>query len=58
MKGPQEDVCKFFLLNRFEAEDIPPEVAQYLPFSLSELSIFLEGFYDEEELEVERVRLK
>ncbi|CAG0893792.1 unnamed protein product [Darwinula stevensoni] len=58
LKGPQEDVCKFFLLNRFEAEDIPPEVAQYLPFSLSELSIFLEGFYDEEELEVERVRLK
>jgi Ras association domain-containing protein 2/4 len=58
MLGPNEDVVKIFIMDRDRGSDIPPEVAQYLKFSLTELSMFIEAFYDEEEREVARIQTK
>ncbi|CAG0921698.1 unnamed protein product [Notodromas monacha] len=56
--GPNEDVVKLYIMDRERGSDIPPEVSQYLNFSLTELSMFIEAFYDEEEREVARIQTK
>ena len=56
--GPHEDVSKLYLLDKRSTDEIRHEVAQYLRFSYTECRNMVNMFYEEEEKEVERIRMK
>ena len=56
--GPHEDVSKLYLLDKRSTTEIHHEVAQYLRFSYTECRNMVNMFYEEEEKEVERIRMK
>ncbi|KAG8192167.1 hypothetical protein JTE90_027808 [Oedothorax gibbosus] len=58
MLGPSEDVAKVFIMNKYLAREISPEVAQYIKFSDTELKTFLHKFNEEEKKEELKITRK
>lgn len=56
--GPHEDVAKVFIMDVKHTTEISNEVAQYLNFQEPELVAILDKFYEEEEREVKKIKLK
>jgi len=56
--GPHEDLAKIYLMNKANTNEISHRVAEFIPFSYTELRSFLSMFYDEEEAEADRIRYK
>jgi len=56
--GPHEDIAKVYLMNKANTSEISHLVAQFLRFSYTELRSFVGMFYEEEEREADRIRLK
>lgn len=56
--GPHENISKLYLLDKNQTTEIRHEVAQYLKFSYAECRSILNMFYEEEEREVDAIRLR
>lgn len=56
--GPHEEVAKVFIMDVKQTAEISNEVAQYLNFQEPELVAILDKFYEEEDREVKKLKLK
>jgi len=56
--GPHEEVVKVFIMDKNQTDEISNEVAQYLNFQEPELNAILHKFYEEENREVKKLKLK
>lgn len=55
LSGPNEQVCKVFVMDRNMHEDISSDVAQYFKLDMNILEMFVKKFTEEEEREATKL---
>ncbi|XP_066495694.1 ras association domain-containing protein 2 [Tiliqua scincoides] len=58
LQGPCEQVCKVFLMEKDQVEEVTYDVAQYIKFEMPVLKSFIQKLKEEEDREVKKLRHK
>ncbi|KAF7236730.1 Ras association domain-containing protein 2 [Varanus komodoensis] len=58
LQGPCEQVCKVFLMEKDQVEEVTYDVAQYIKFEMPVLKSFIQKLKEEEDREVKKLKRK